>query len=40
MSEPVSSDEAARIKKDPVVRQVMELFDGTVSNIERKKDKP
>jgi DNA polymerase-3 subunit gamma/tau len=38
ISEPVSSDQAARIKKDPLVRQVMELFDGTVSNIERKKD--
>ena len=39
-SEPVSSDETARIKNDPLVRQVMDLFDGTVSNIERMKDKP
>jgi hypothetical protein len=30
----ISAADAARIKRDPVVRQVLELFDGAVCNIE------
>jgi hypothetical protein len=32
---PLPPDDLARVRADPVVRQVMELLDGTIINIER-----
>lgn len=37
LDEGVSAEERSRIMKDPVVRQALELFDGHIVNIERRR---